>query len=91
MARPAVEATAVRAAIELTPSDGYWTENVLYEFQGGTDGNYPNSTPLLDPWGNLYGTTAYGGDPNCIPFPDYTGCGIVYRINHAAPESDATK
>jgi hypothetical protein len=76
---------------ELTPSDGYWTENVLYEFQGGTDGNYPNTTPLLDPWGNLYGTTAYGGDRNCVPFPDYIGCGIVYRINHAAPESDATK
>jgi hypothetical protein len=74
---------------ELTPSDGYWTENVLYEFQGGTDGTYPNTTPLLDPWGNVYGTTAYGGDPNCIPFPQYSGCGIVYRINHSAPGTEA--
>jgi uncharacterized repeat protein (TIGR03803 family) len=69
---------------ELTPSGGDWTESVLYDFQGGDDGAFPNTTPLLDPWGNLYGTTAYGGDPNCIPFPEYSGCGTVYRISRRA-------
>ncbi|MGC1372050.1 MAG: choice-of-anchor tandem repeat GloVer-containing protein [Candidatus Sulfotelmatobacter sp.] len=71
---------------ELIPSDGGWTETVLYNFQGDTDGAYANSTPVLDPWGNLYGTTAYGGDPNCVPFPEYSGCGIVYRIKRSSPE-----
>ncbi len=74
------------AVYELTPADGGWTETVLYNFQGDTDGAYANSTPVLDPWGNLYGTTAYGGDPNCVPFPEYSGCGIVYRINRGSPE-----
>jgi len=69
---------------KLTASAGRWTESVLYSFQGGADGINPNSTPVLDPFGNLYGTTAYGGDTNCIPFPDYSGCGTVFRINHAA-------
>ena len=54
---------------ELTPSDDGWTETVLYNFQGDTDGATANSTPVLDPLGNLYGTTAYGGDPNCVPVP----------------------
>jgi hypothetical protein len=76
---------------QLSSSGGLWTESVLYDFQGGSDGEYANSTPLLDPWGNLYGTTAYGGDPNCIPFPQYYGCGVIYRINRNAPETDATK
>lgn len=71
---------------ELSPSNGEWIENVLYNFQGVTDGEYPNSTPVLDPWGNLYGTTKYGGDPNCIPFPDYSGCGIIYQIKRTAAE-----
>lgn len=66
---------------ELSQTSGQWAENVLYNFQGGTDGQYPNSTPVLDPWGNLYGTTAYGGDPNCVPFPNYSGCGTVFRIS----------
>jgi len=70
---------------ELSPSNGEWTENVLYNFQGVTDGEYPNSTPVLDPWGNVYGTTKYGGDPNCVPFPNYSGCGTVFRISHTAP------
>lgn len=69
---------------ELTPSANTWTENVLYSFQGGTDGINPNSTPVLDPSGNIYGTTAYGGDPNCVPFPDYSGCGIIFRISRLA-------
>lgn len=69
---------------ELTPSsDNSWIESVLYSFQGGSDGINPNSTPVLDPWGNLYGTTAYGGDTNCVPFLNYSGCGTVFRISHA--------
>jgi len=40
---------------------GEWNENVLYSFQGGTDGNSPISNLVFDGAGNLYGTTSVGG------------------------------
>lgn len=47
---------------ELTQSNGTWTQTVLYNFPGFSgDGTTPASTPILDPNGNLYGLTAYGG------------------------------
>jgi len=42
---------------QLSPGAGQWTENILYSFTGGTDGQYPYSSITLDPQGNLYGTT----------------------------------
>jgi uncharacterized repeat protein (TIGR03803 family) len=44
---------------ELSPATrgGAWTEKVLYSFQGGTDGAYPDGGLIFDPAGNLYGTT----------------------------------
>ena len=49
------------AVFELTSSAGAWTENVLYKFNGGTDGYYPYGGVVVDPAGDLYGTTGYGG------------------------------
>ena len=46
---------------ELTPSDGGWTENVLWTFSGGNDGGAPGGGVILDDAGNLYGTTQAGG------------------------------
>ena len=46
---------------QLSQVGGTWTENVLYNFTGGTDGLYPVSGLLFDKSGNLYGTTYYGG------------------------------
>ena len=46
---------------ELTPSGGGWTENVLYTFSGGSDGNGPLGTLVFVGAGNLYGTTIGGG------------------------------
>jgi uncharacterized repeat protein (TIGR03803 family) len=51
---------------KLTPgAGGAWTETVLYSFcpaPGCADGAYPGYGSLvLDPAGNLYGTTSYGG------------------------------
>ena len=49
---------------------------ILYAFPGssppGTSTNYPNAGPILDPNGNLYGTTPYGGVN-----------GLVYEISAA--------
>jgi uncharacterized repeat protein (TIGR03803 family) len=40
-----------------------WTEEVLHSF-GGTDGVYPVAGMIFDKAGNLFGTTAGGGDSN---------------------------
>jgi uncharacterized repeat protein (TIGR03803 family) len=37
------------------------TEKILYQFQGGADGNYPQGTLAIDSSGNLYGATGAGG------------------------------
>ena len=46
---------------KLTPSNGGWTETILYSFQGGSDGETPVGGLIFDAAGNLYGTTEGGG------------------------------
>jgi uncharacterized repeat protein (TIGR03803 family) len=46
---------------KLTPSNGSWTESVLYNFTGVPDGMEPTSGVIFDNSGNLYGTTFLGG------------------------------
>jgi uncharacterized repeat protein (TIGR03803 family) len=49
---------------KLTPpanGQGLWTETLLYNFTGGTDGSNPQAGVILDSAVNLYGTTEYGG------------------------------
>jgi uncharacterized repeat protein (TIGR03803 family) len=46
----------------LTPNpDGTWIENVIYAFQGGTDGQWPYGSVVIDNAGNVYGTTSAEG------------------------------
>jgi hypothetical protein len=66
---------------ELTPSGRIWAETLPYSFLGGTSGATPETVPLLDPYGNIYGTTASGGDDSCIVYGPDSGCGILYRIS----------
>ena len=47
---------------KLAPSDGGWTESILYSFLGGNDGSNPGSGLTFDSVGNLYGTALGGGD-----------------------------
>jgi len=68
LAFPALGAFSGVQARELT---------VLYKFAGGSDGDYPESPPIRDKAGNLYGTTIEGGSGNC-----YEGgaCGTVFKL-----------
>jgi uncharacterized repeat protein (TIGR03803 family) len=55
-------------------------ETVLHFFTGSPDGLAPSVGLVMDDAGNLYGTTAYGGDPNCINLEGNT-CGIVFKVD----------
>jgi hypothetical protein len=71
---------------ELIPTtNGRWREKVLYSFKGplhgSKDGWDPQGALIFDASGNLYGTTASGGDGGCTP----RSCGTVFRL---VPGSD---
>jgi uncharacterized repeat protein (TIGR03803 family) len=51
------------------------TENVLYSFQGGTDGTNPSTGLMADARGDLFGTTTDGGSGPCTG-----GCGTVFEL-----------
>lgn len=59
--------------------------SVLYQFQGGTDGEGPVGRLIIDKQGNLYGTTQYGGSNQSCD--GYTGCGTVFKL---APDGTKT-
>ena len=46
---------------ELSPSQGGWTETVLYNFDSNPDAFWPYAGVIFDPAGNLYGATYAGG------------------------------
>jgi uncharacterized repeat protein (TIGR03803 family) len=65
---------------ELSPtSGGGWKEHVLYRFKwiagSNHDGLAPYAGVIFDSAGNLYGTTAGGGDNGC-----QAGCGTVFKL-----------
>ncbi|MGA7078174.1 MAG: choice-of-anchor tandem repeat GloVer-containing protein [Terriglobales bacterium] len=69
---------------ELTPSPaGSWTENVIYSFQGSTDG-CGSANLMFDGFGNLYGTMSNGGNGSC-------GCGYVFELSPPADGGSWTK
>ena len=53
-------------------------ETVLYNFNGGSDGNYPYADVIKDAQGNLYGTAYVGGSGNN---------GVVFKL---APDGTET-
>jgi hypothetical protein len=67
---------------ELSPpktKGGKWTETVLHNFAGGTDGGQPNGGLVLDSEGTLFGMTYSGGNHSCKG-DGYVGCGTVFRL-----------
>ena len=55
-----------------------WLATVLHRFTGGADGGRPYSGVVFDGAGNLYGTTAQGGQQSGVCAE--TGCGVVYEL-----------
>jgi uncharacterized repeat protein (TIGR03803 family) len=49
---------------QLTKTGATWTKSVLHDFQGGTDGSFPQAGLAFDPSGNLYGFAGFGGTRN---------------------------
>ncbi len=55
-------AYGVGAIYQLAPSNGHWTETILHDFSGGSDGALGSLGPLFrDAGGNFYGVTEIGG------------------------------
>lgn len=63
---------------KLTPSNGSWTESVIYAFMGDADGANPQGPVIPDASGNLYGITATGGTSTCDAF---YSCGTVFQLS----------
>jgi uncharacterized repeat protein (TIGR03803 family) len=60
------------AVYEVSFIHGVWSEEVLYSFQGGSDGSSSISNLVSDAAGNLYGTTSEGG-AGC-------SCGVIFKL-----------
>jgi len=65
--------------------------SMLYSFKGGDggpDGDIPESSLILDPAGNLYGTTNAGGTVVCAPqvLPGIS-CGTIFQLTPAGKET----
>jgi hypothetical protein len=53
-------------------------EQLLYSFQGGTDGSTPVGAIVFGKQGNLYGATSFAASPSCA---GVGGCGMVYQLS----------
>jgi len=57
---------------ELTLDSGTWTENIVHDFAGGSDGASPAGDLVLDSSGNIFGATTFGGGG--------TSFGSIFRL-----------
>lgn len=66
---------------KMSPAPGSgWKETVLHAFcsmADCADGKAPSGGLVVDSNGNLFGLTAYGGNPDCS---SGLGCGVAYKI-----------
>ncbi len=63
------------AVYKVTPNG---KKGILYAFKAGSDGRHPTGGLARDSAGNLYGTTAYGGDAH--------NYGIVFKLDNCGHE-----
>jgi len=70
--------------------DSAGNETLLYSFALGADGGNPRAGLILDPAGNLYGTTFAGGLDNCTTNTlavEKSGCGVVFKLDTKGTET----
>jgi len=70
-------AHGVGTVFKLKRGKPQWTEQILYNFTGGSDGDLPVGGVSIDANGNLYGTTRSGGGSQ---YCGGSGCGVVYEL-----------
>jgi uncharacterized repeat protein (TIGR03803 family) len=72
----------------LTPTANSWKETIVHSFAGvSADGARPQGV-VVDKAGNVYGSTAEGGNGPCWDYQNVLiGCGVVYRLS---PRPDGT-
>ena len=63
--------TGYGVVYSLTPNQGSWRQNVLYEVQNGNDGAFPWGGVVFDRSGKLHGVLAHNG---------LTGYGTVFQL-----------
>jgi uncharacterized protein (TIGR03437 family) len=71
----------------LTPpksTGGPWTESLLHNFTGGSDGGSPSGLAIGN-GGVLYGTATYGGS-----YQSPSGCGVVFSLTPPALGASAS-
>jgi hypothetical protein len=69
-----------------------WTETILYNFQGGTDGYFPWGDLAFDTTGNLYGATQFGGGKGTTCNQFYGGnCGSAFKLSPPKQKSGVWK
>jgi len=77
---------AASASLAAQDKPAFWHITTLYSFTGNADGGWPAGGVVLDPAGNVYGITTYGGNfggENCGAF----GCGVAFKIDPRGHES----
>lgn len=86
---------ALATVIVLAPGFGFtqrayaqdYTLTLLYSFQRSPDGQWPLGI-VLDPQGNFYGATQYGGLSSCGPFRrPLLSCGTVFKLDGTGQET----
>jgi len=60
---------------------GGWKEQILYNFRGDKDGQFPIGDLVFDKAGNLYGATQFGGGHGSCDSPYYQHCGTIFELS----------
>lgn len=82
----AVWTCSIVATIPANPAFAAYTFSSLYPFQGGSDGQAPDSAVVFDSAGNVYGTTEDGGHSGTGCLFGF-GCGTVYKLTPDGTEA----